>query len=526
MTTDTAQVYKSKLIEINKKISDIESLGFNVDDLNKVLNDIVEKYKVSIKSSKNHNFEGFIINDYTNAISELNKLDSRLDKYNIYFKAYNYSKYVLGLNLNEFNIDTIKEEIKKILENLRNSSNIDYDDEKMIVDATYEAVYKVICYEIENYNQSEIYNFCKKHDTDKLYLHDIIKRELTKIDILKYPEIQQEIYNIQKDGLNSNYYDIELLRKIIFRDKKDELVKSIKKRTNEIIELYNKNLRENEALKSDIRYYEEEYYNLSKKIKRKYLKILRKSLSIVLSVSIPFSSYFMAKKNTLKSSTYDKEYYQTTDYVYNSYTDKVEIVENEKEEINKDTKICILNEYSDSLNNYYRKKISYDLSFLGYKDINDYINYYNSNPNIIPYEENKVDQKDIDINVSDSYYELIYKYIDEESKVIEKDMHELNRDCLYFTLLITLACLMVLGVPSIFNLIQIIEMVKDLELDDYNRKMINRKLLGKNKELLKIIGDNKELKKRFNKEIQNYPELVGKFALPNEDAKILSKKKI
>ena len=85
MTTDTAQVYKAKLIEITKKISDIESLGFNVANLNKVLNEIIEKYQVSIKKSKNNSFEGYIINDYTNAINELNKLDSALDKYNIYF---------------------------------------------------------------------------------------------------------------------------------------------------------------------------------------------------------------------------------------------------------------------------------------------------------------------------------------------------------------------------------------------------------------------------------------------------------
>ena len=37
MTTDTAQVYKAKLIEITKKISDIESLGFNTEKLKEEL---------------------------------------------------------------------------------------------------------------------------------------------------------------------------------------------------------------------------------------------------------------------------------------------------------------------------------------------------------------------------------------------------------------------------------------------------------------------------------------------------------
>ena len=41
MITDIAQVYKAKLIEITKKIDDIEELGFNVANLNKFLNEII-----------------------------------------------------------------------------------------------------------------------------------------------------------------------------------------------------------------------------------------------------------------------------------------------------------------------------------------------------------------------------------------------------------------------------------------------------------------------------------------------------
>lgn len=529
MTTDTAQVYKAKLIEINKKISDIEALGFNVANLNKVLNEIIEKYQVSIKKSKNNNFEGFIINDYTNAINELNKLDSALDKYNIYFKAYNYSMYILGLSINESNIDNIREELKKLLNDLRNSSNIDYDDEKAIVESVYDVVYKVICYEIENYNQSEIYNYCNKYETDKLYLHDIIRRELSKIDLFKYPEIQQEIYNIQKEGLNSNYFNIELLRKIIYRDKKEELVKSVKKRTNEILKLHNQNLEQINKLNSDIEYYSVEYQTINRKIKRNYLKILRKSISIFLSISIPFTSYYLAKKSCLKSGSYDKEYYHTIDYVYNSYTDKVVISESEKEEVNSDTKTCILKEYSeviDASNIAYRNELSYDLSFLGYDDIDDYINYYNSNPNIIPYKEYNVDQKDIDINVEDSYYEVVYKYIDEESKVVETDIEEAKKDALFFTLIILFIIATILGIPFGYNIDCIIKLFDSNKIKKSRIKEIKRVLLDTDKQLLKIIGENEELKLRFNNEVQKYPELINNITLPNKDVKILSKKKM
>lgn len=529
MTTDTAQVYKAKLIEITKKISDIESLGFNVNEINNILNQIVEKNKNSINNSKKNSFEGFIINDYTNAINELTKLDSRLDNYDIYFKAYNYAMYIFIVPLNEANVEKIKEELVIVLKGLRNSSNIDYEDEKMIIEATYEAVYKVICYEIENYGQSELYNYCNNFDTDKLYLHEIIKREISKLDLHVYPEITEEIYNIQKNGLNTNYFNIELLRKVIYRDKKEELVKSVKKRTNEILKLHNKNLEQIDKLNSDIEYYSAEYQTFNRMMKRNYLIILRKSISILLSISIPFTSYFFAKKSALKSSSYNKEYYHTTDYVYNSYTKRTEIVENEKEEINTDSKTCILKEYSevvDDSNKVYRNELSYDLSFLGYDDLDDYINYYNSNPNIIPYKEDKVDQRDIDINVEDSYYELIYKYVDEESKLLEMDMKELNADCLLFTLIITVICMIVLGKLSFINMFEIDDIISEIKEEDKSKKRIKAILLKNNRDLLKIIGENEELKVRFNNEVQKYPELISKMDLPNNEVKTLSKKKL
>ena len=529
MTTDTAQVYKAKLIEITKKISDIKSLGFNVNEINNILNQIVEKNKNSIINSKKNSFEGFIINDYTNAINELTKLDSRLDNYDIYFRAYNYAMYLSSVSLNEANVDKVKEELVIILKGLRNSSNIDYEDEKLIIEATYEAVYKVICYEIENYGQSELYNYCNSYDTDKLYLHEIIKREISKLDLHVYPEITQEIYNIQKNGLNTNYFNIELLRKIIYRDRKDKLLAQITERTNEILELYEKNMNEINVLSKSKDANEEKYQSIKTSLKKNYFKLAKKLISTILTISIPFTCYYLAKKSCLKSGSYDKEYYHTIDYVYNSYTDKVVISESEKEEVNSDTKTCILKEYSeviDASNIAYRNELSYDLSFLGYDDIDDYINYYNSNPNIIPYKEYNVDQKDIDINVEDSYYEVVYKYIDEESKVVETDIEEAKKDALFFTLIILFIIATILGIPFGYNIDCIIKLFDSNKIKKSRIKEIKRVLLDTDKQLLKIIGENEELKLRFNNEVQKYPELINKITLPSKDVKILSKKKM
>lgn len=528
MTTDTAQVYKAKLIEITKKINDIEALGFNVNEINNILNHIVEKNKISINNSKKNSFEGFIINDYTNAINELTKLDSLLDNYDIYFKAYNYAMYISSVPLNEANVDKIKEELVIVLKGLRNSSNIDYEDEKMIIEATYEAVYKVICYEIENYGQSELYNYCNNFDTDKLYLHEIIKREISKLDLHVYPEITEEIYNIQKNGLNTNYFNIELLRKVIYRDRKEQLLAQITERTNEILELYEKNMNEINLLSKSKDINEEKYQSIKMGLKKNYFKLAKRLVSTILTISIPFASYHLFKKMNMKSGSYDKDYYHTIDYVYNSYTDKVIINEKEKEEVNNTTKACVLDTYSEIVgtNKGYRDRESYDLSFLGYGDIKDYIDYYNTNPDIVPYRKDRVEQVNLDINVKESYYELVYKYIDEESKVIETDIEEANKDALFFTLISSGIIFLFLGIPFGYNIDCIFKLLDSNKIKKSSIKEIKKKLLYIDKQLLKIIGENEELKLRFNNEVQKYPELINKIALPNKDVKILSKKKM
>lgn len=176
MVTDTALEYNGKILKLNKMISDLETLGFELSNIknkvevinNKVLNEANTK-------ANSHEFE--VITIYTNGINELTKIEAIIDSnYSVYFKIYNYALYILELDITKDNIDEVVNSLKKLIDKFHNTSNIVYDKEKLIVETVYEAVYKVIKNEILINGNSKIYDYTKMVDVDSYYLHNLVKR--------------------------------------------------------------------------------------------------------------------------------------------------------------------------------------------------------------------------------------------------------------------------------------------------------------------------------------------------------------
>lgn len=159
MNTDVALNYKAKLTQVEDKIEEIERIGFNVKTFKEEVEKIITDTNSKVKISKNKNFEGFIIADYSNAITRLEKLDSSLDSFEIYIKVNNYAEYLDKNYIKEDKISEIVGEIKKLLRSLGNSSVIDYEEEKKIVEPFYAGVFKVICFEIYYTGNSTLLEF-------------------------------------------------------------------------------------------------------------------------------------------------------------------------------------------------------------------------------------------------------------------------------------------------------------------------------------------------------------------------------
>ena len=521
MTTDTAQVYKAKLIEITKKISDIESLGFNTEKLKGELTSITDNVNSNVKKSKNHNFDGLVASDYMNATSELTKLESKLDEYDIYFKAYNFALYVNKISLNESNIDNIREEIKRILNGLRNSSNVDYEDEKVIVESVYDAVFKVICYEIENYNSSEIYDYCKKNETDTLYLHAIIAKNISGIQLSDYREIEEEILRIRKDGLDTNLFDIELLKKIIFRDRKEEFVKSVEKRTNEIVMSHNMVIVKQNQLNEEISNNQNSIVNLKQKITRLRLTLSKRIACLLISLSIPVGSFLISKK--LLEEPFTEYSYDVSYDEFNTIYDKT------SHEVKREN-LLKPEEYNQVIVNKYtpfevmdgglegRYKYTYDVSFLEYDNIEDYIDYVKNECKYAPTisTEYRIDL-DNPIDSQIDYYEVVKRYVDIESK--KEEIYSMPIYCLSFLISLIISFILFMinwyladeAMVVDYNYFPLTDFLDEIyELKEYKKDVVKyqKEIKQKLPLLLEEIGKSKELRTLFNEEFSKHKDII------------------
>ena len=223
MNTDVALNYKAKLIQVEDKIEEIERIGFNIKLFREELENIIIDTNSKVKTSKNKKFEGFIIIDYSNAMTRLEKLDISLDSFEIYIKVKNYAEYLDKNYIKEDRINEIIGEIKKLLRSLGNSSVIDYEEEKKIVEPFYTGVFKVICFEIYYTGKSTLLEFCKASEIDKSFIERKIKSTVDEINFEKYPEIEAKYYEIKRNGSNSSLLDNDFLKLMVFKDEKDRL---------------------------------------------------------------------------------------------------------------------------------------------------------------------------------------------------------------------------------------------------------------------------------------------------------------
>lgn len=510
MANDKAIELKSKLIKIRKSINDINKLGFDTIYIETKLRVIFDKLDNKTNETINK------INCYTNyseALKDLIELEEICDKYNIYFRLNNYYLYLNEIKLTKDNIPEIVKEVKTLLKELKNSSNMLYEQEQNIIENFYKGVYKVIKEELL-LNFSELFDYCHNNDIDSSYIGEEIKNEIESIDLDKYPEIKIKLYSLLKKGLNVNLLDIDLLNAIIYKDKKTELESLVVNQTKELIRKINSN-------EETIKNYSDNKGELTSKINEnkaylnKYRKIIiKRIISFILSGTVVIASY-KELFNILKSSDnfYSKTYKIYTEE-YNSYTDEI-TTEESKITNPYDTKdIVKLNSYGNIINGVvadYRIRCIYDLSSLNYENIEDYKNYYLSHLNTL----NPTSKNDINLSTQNhpiydnvEYFDITRSFIDMASVEKTFDFSIAVMLCSIISFIIFGILLLILAHIGIFNETYVLENIKKLNLKN---KQDILKLNQINKELLSIVDANEELKNKFNLELQKYPTLIEKM---------------
>lgn len=526
MDTDVAISYKAKLIEIDNKIKEIEKIGFDMSRIREELNDIKVENNNDIKKSKKNSFEGFIATDYINATGKLEKLDAKLDSYTIYVKAYYYVKYLNKVNITNENLNEIIDEIKLLLRKIRNSSVVDYEDEKQVIEPFYKAILKVIFIEIKLKQKSELLEFCKYDINDTMFISLMIEEYINTIDLTEYSEIEVGYYNAKKNLNPTELLDNSFIKTIVFRDEKEKLEESIKDDMTNLLSLIDESDNQIYHTYSSYKTANDDVHYFKKSCKKSVLKLFTSLIStaITLSISIGiFSGVFSwFKKFTSEYS------YETNTEIYNSITNQV-TSSNAKEIIGvlDETKLeqTYLIEYHvlddktakkegrTSREYYYgaaeaklklRETQTYDLSFLGYDDIEKYIEYIQSNSLLPEAEKNIIDISKSPIEYTEliDYYEIIYKTIDLESEEFESTATALNVLC---ALLASGLFLLIFHRFAKINF-SYFEDKKYLKKD-------KKELLKNTKILLDEIGKNDELRQQFNIEMSKHSEIFTKYGL-------------
>lgn len=533
MNTDVAISYKAKLIEIDNKIKEIEKIGFDMSRIREELNDIKVENNNDIKKSKKNSFEGFIATDYINATGKLEKLDAKLDSYTIYVKAYYYVKYLNKVNISVENINEIINEIKQLLKGLRNSSVVDYEDEKNIVELFYKEIVEVIFKEIKLNQKSELLEYCKSDSNDTMFISLMIEEYISTLDLTKYPEIEAGYYNVKKNLNASEFLDNSFIKTIVFRDEKEKLEESLKDEMTDLLSLIDESDNQIYHTYSSYKTSNDDVHYFKKSCKESVLKLFTSLIStaITLSISIGiFSGVFSwFKKFTSEYS------YETNTEIYNSITkqvtssstrEKMGVLDASNQEQTYLIEYHVLDDKTAKKEgrasreyNYgvaeaklkLRETQTYDLSFLGYDDIEKYIEYIQSNSLLPEAEKNIIDISKSPIEYTEliDYYEIIYKTIDLESEEFESTETALNVLC-------------ALLASGLFLLIfhRLAKINFSYFKDKKYLKKDKKELLKNTKILLDEIGKNDELRQQFNIEMSKHSEIFTKYGLKLPEAPI------
>ena len=526
MNTDVAISYKAKLIEIDNKIKEIEKIGFDMSRIREELNDIKVENNNDIKKSKKNSFEGFIATDYINATGKLEKLDAKLDSYTIYVKVYYYIKYLNKVNISVENINEIINEIKQLLKGLRNSSVVDYEDEKNIVELFYKEIVEVIFKEIKLNQKSELLEYCKSDSNDTMFISLMIEEYISTLDLTKYPEIEAGYYNVKKNLNASEFLDNSFIKTIVFRDEKEKLEESLKDEMTDLLSLIDESDNRISHTYSSYKTSNDDGHYFKKSCKESVLKLftslISTAITLSLSVSIFSGVFSWFKKFTSEYS------YETNTEIYNSITkqvtstsarEKMGVLDASNQEQTYLIEYHVLDDKTAKKEgrasreyNYgaaeaklkLRETQTYDLSFLGYDDIEKYIEYIQSNSLLPEAEKNIIDISKSPIEYTEliDYYEIIYKTIDLESEEFESTATALNVLC---ALLASGLFLLIFHRLAKINF-SYFEDKKYLKKD-------KKELLKNTKILLDEIGKNDELRQQFNIEMSKHSEIFTKYGL-------------
>lgn len=537
---DLAIKYKALYHQVILMINNIKELGFDVTIYQNELNEISNRVNNSVKESNGKAYATARYElDYSTGINELNKLIFKLDTYDIYFKVLNSCDWlsikIRNKDITKDELNTYVSEMAYNLKQLMKSNTLDYDKEKHIVEKAYKVAYEIIRLELIIKGDSQLYSFIISNNIDTSYFNILIKNDLSSINMDSYIYIKEKIFELRKKGINTSYFDIDLIRMLLIIDN-NEYKDVINKNANEIIASLKDNRDKIEILSKKIgsTYKETDDAKYSQKID---LKDLRKRIvSLALTSSIIIGGGVGVQKLAKAAASGDK-YLMTTE-IYSSDLDEtkkdsaVVIIKDEPENE------VIIREYDKYENESRRHYKEYDVSNVRLESAKDYYDYGLDNFHVEPEEKlSRISAGDTISNYQEEYIEIIksnYEYLE---KGLDKSLYIFLLVLFYaFYLFLTAMISTFLdiednGIKSMINDIK--DLLEDLANDKSVLKSRKEDITNYTNEIMKLINEKDELKESFvkiynaNKYLLNNPEKLFKKVeeLTNNDPRQLVKSK-
>lgn len=527
MVNDKAMEYNAKVIKIERTIEILESIGLDTKDYKVVLNTVESSLNEEHKTKLKDKYFGIEL-DYTSAISKLNYLESELNEYEIYFKAYSFCNHVTDIlkNINKNNITEYIDKVIELLTEMKLSNTLVYTKEKQVLEGLYTVTYYLLLYEKMLLNTTKLYDYVRQNEIDLCYLDKILMNDIKPLNNDKLNSIIN-LYNSK--GINTHYIEEDILSEILSIKYNYNITNEITNKLDVIKkEILNniKQINKKEKDRFDIEY---NFKNYDKNIKYGKKEVKASVLSLIAGLALLGGPTFGIVK--LFPSYDDKIPTTKTIYMEDGSSETIDDGYTWKSSISNNHKNARLKKYypyeKTKFGDFQRKVEYKDLKIDSTKDIEDNLSIVDISDMV---DSSYVQTKD-SLNIDDFYTEPYmqievanYDY-DNSVKDIRKSILtlEIIAIAIYYTIITSISNTINYGdgehlylMRKIKELIRNIEYLKE-RLDDKKEKELD--IIKINAEIMSLLASNEtllnEYKKIYNKNYNNL-ENISKITEPRE----------
>ena len=506
-----------KLNQIRNKIFKLSSMGVDTQEYEKELNSITSKKYNSYGDS------AFAYSNEDTCDSEIIKLESELNEYDLIIEFYNYCNKIKPALLNmlfnkskgEIDIDKLNNYISKIedyLINLYSDKNNKVSDK--LLSGIYEIVYYLIELEIIKTNKSTLYDFINDKHIDIRYINSIIMNKIKDINNIKEDNKQKKLIKrrlnelipkLNNNSLNNNYFNIEIIKLLLMLENNYNAYRELRNDFN----LKLKKLSEQDKEINDSK--EEVDSNFSSlevqvlDIKDSKSKLKKKLISTMLALSVILTGAFGIERSARKRTSTNSFLKETE--IVSTLNDEPVVKDEEylsdSDELGNEQYIDILSPWENSNDDTISRNVEeYDITYLGLQDKID-------SPEDIDLDSLKIEPNYYKETISKENIDKLQEY---NGNIIE--LHNVSYTYqgktvikgtyIYFLCLFYAFYIFILFIPYIIkrfssNTSSLHDVISEFKSCKNNGEVITKSLEKSINEYLEYINQNKELREEFNK---------------------------